>query len=73
MYYFIILVRKLDMMTRRRIEYWENYMEEHKSKYRLPPEKDPDPVPELLNPNYAYMECSPSVKYFNLVFYERQI
>ncbi len=67
------IVRKLEMMTRRRIQYWQDYIEEHKSKYRLPPEKEPNPVPELLNPNYAYLECSPCVYSINLVFNERQI
>jgi hypothetical protein len=59
------IVRKLELMTMRRIEYWKNYIEEHKSKYRLPPEREPDPVPELLNPNYAYLECTPYVIYNN--------
>ncbi len=48
-------------MSLRRLEYWKNYLEEHRNRTRLPPEKEPDPVPPLLNPNYAYLECSPSV------------
>ncbi len=48
-------------MTIRRLEYLRNRIEEIRNKYRIPPEKYPDPVPELLNPNYAYLECSSSV------------
>ncbi len=58
-------------MTMRRVEYFKNYIDELKKKYRQPLEREPDPVPELLNPNYAYLECSPSVIIHNLVFYER--
>lgn len=51
-------------MTLRRLEYWRNYIEEHRNKIRMPPEREPKPDPGLLNPNYAYLECSPSVKLF---------